>query len=43
MQPEAKIMPIYKNKDSINDPENYRPIYILPIVSKILETAIKID
>lgn len=36
---EAKIVPIHKGGDK--KPENYRPISILPIFSKILERAVK--
>ena len=35
----AKIVPIYKAKDK-TDMGNYRPIYLLPTVSKILEKAV---
>jgi hypothetical protein len=36
---EAKIIPIHKSGN--NKPENYRPISILPIFSKIVERAVK--
>lgn len=36
----AKILPIYK-KDSKTDPKNYRPISLLPTLSKIFEKIIK--
>ena len=35
----TRIMPIYKSGDK-QDPSNYRPISILPTISKILEKAI---
>lgn len=38
----SKVIPLHK-KDSIHDVENYRPISILPLFSKILETIIKIQ
>ena len=33
---EARLFPIYKG-DPSEDPSNYRPISILPIVSKVIE------
>ena len=35
----AKIIPIYKPKDK-KDISNYRPIYLLPVISKILEKVV---
>ena len=35
----AKIVPLYKGKGSKLDPKNYRPLAILPILSKVLERA----
>ena len=35
----AKVVPLYKGKGSKLDPKNYRPVAILPILSKILERA----
>ena len=35
----AKLKPLYK-KGSKNDPQNYRPISILPVVSKIIERVV---
>lgn len=37
----AKIHPLFKNKDKYTI-SNYRPISILPTISKMFETAIKI-
>ena len=36
----ANITPIWKGKGSKNDPNNYRPISILPIVARIFERLI---
>ena len=36
---EAKIVPVYKSGDS-SSVENYRPISVLPILSKLLEKAV---
>ena len=37
---EATVTPIFKNKGSASDPENYRPISLLPCLSKILEKIV---
>lgn len=36
---QAKIVPLFKSGDT-NKPENYRPISVLPILSKLLEKAV---
>ena len=35
----AKVVPLYKGKGSKFDPKNFRPVAILPILSKVLERA----
>ena len=35
----AKILPIFKNKDKF-DVTNYRPISILPVISKVYEKVL---
>ena len=35
----AKVVPLYKGKGNKLDPKNYRPVAILPILSKVLERA----
>ena len=35
----AKVVPLYKGKGCKLDPKNYRPVAILPILSKVLERA----
>ena len=36
----AEIIPIFKNKGAANDKANYRPISILPTISKVFERVI---
>ena len=36
---EAQVIPVYKKKDPL-DKQNYRPISILPFISKLFENAI---
>ena len=35
----AKVVPFYRGRESKLDPKNYRPVAILPILSKVLERA----
>ena len=35
----AKVIPLYKGKGCKLDPKSYRPVAILPILSKVLERA----
>ena len=37
----ARVSPIYKGKGTIDDPGNYRPISVVSIITKLLESAIK--
>ena len=39
----ARVTPIFKNKGNKSDPNNYRPISVIPIVAKILEKAVKLQ
>ena len=39
----ARVTPIFKNKGDKSDPNNYRPISVIPIVAKILEKAVKLQ
>ena len=39
----ANITPVYKKKGSKKDPENYRPISILPVLGRLLEKAVAIQ
>lgn len=39
---EAKVIPVYKQGKK-NDVNNYRPISVLPIISKIMERAIQMQ
>lgn len=36
----AKIRPVYKGKGDKNNPNNYRPISLLPVLSKVMEKCI---
>ena len=36
----AKLKPLFKGKGSKTDPKNYRPISLLPLISKIMERVI---
>ena len=38
----AKVIPLYKGKGSKFDPKNFRPVAILPILSKVLERILAI-
>ena len=38
----AKILPIFKSKDKLNI-ANYRPIFTLPVISKVYEIFFIVD
>ena len=35
----AKVVPLYRGKASKLEPKNYRPVAIVPVLSKVLERA----
>lgn len=39
----AKVVPLYKNKGSKDEPTHYRPISILPIFSKLFEKVLNLQ
>ena len=39
----ALVTPIYKGTGPKNDPSNYRPISVLPTISKIFESVVKVQ
>ena len=39
----ARVNPIFKNKDDKSDPNNYRPISVVPTIAKIIEKAVKLQ
>ena len=36
----ARVSPLYKNSGKRNDPSNYRPISVIPVVAKVFEWII---
>ena len=36
----GKVLPLYKGKGGILEPSSYRPVYLLPVASKVLERCI---
>ena len=39
----ARVTPVYKGKGDKSDPNNYRPISVVPILAKILEKQVKVQ
>ena len=39
----ARVTPIFKNKGDKSDPNNYRPISVVPTIAKIIEKAVKLQ
>ena len=38
----ARVTPMFKNKGDKSDPNNYRPISVVPTIAKIIEKAVKL-
>ena len=38
----ASVVPVYKNSGERSDPRNYRPISLLPVISKVFESIINV-
>ena len=36
----GKICPVYKGKGSKSDPDNYRPVSVLPVIARVIEKLI---
>ena len=36
----ARVTPLYKNSGKRNDPTNYRPISVIPVVAKVFERVV---
>ena len=37
----AKVVPLYKGRDSpVTEPKSYRPVALLPVLSKVLERVV---
>ena len=36
----ARVTPLYKNSGKRNDPTNYRPISVTPVVAKVFERVV---
>ena len=39
----ARVTAIFKNKDDKSDPNNYRPISVVPTIAKIIGKAVKLQ